>query len=100
MISKELTIDKDWLIKACGLMKKHYEEQLKLVRQNQKIIDDPIFTNHVVMKQRYVISYIQAFPGVDQVVIKELSQFGNPTQFKNGILVLSSKLKSAKFTVN
>ncbi|XP_066912758.1 uncharacterized protein [Clytia hemisphaerica] len=90
--TKELIADRDWLIKACALMKKRYEEQSKLVKQNkQNLIDnEAIFINHVVMKRRFVISYIQPFHGcVDEMVFEELSPFVNPNQFKNGVLVVS-----------
>ena len=94
--TKELVADRDWLIKACALMKKLYDEQSKLVKQNKQnlINNEPIFIYHVVMKKRFVISYIQPFHGcVDEMVFEELAPFMNPNQFKNGVLVVSSKSK-------
>ena len=91
MVLQDLKEDKEWFIKACIQMKKQYDEQSRLVKQNLKI-DQSLFVNHMVLRKQFVISYVQPFPGCsDQMVFTELAHFINPDQFRNGVLVISSE---------
>lgn len=91
MVLQDLKADKEWFVKACIQMKKQYDEQSRLVKQNLKI-DQPLFVNHMVLRKQFLISYVQPFPGcTDQIVFTELTHFINPDQFRNGVLIISSE---------
>jgi len=89
--NNELKEDRDWLMKACVRMKKRFDEQSKIVKQNLAH-EEPIFMGHVVLKKSFVVSFIQPFRGcLGEVNFNELEHFVNPSYNKNGVLVISSK---------